>query len=111
MKIKNILNVSIINTFRLNHHYFGWWGVFEPVLVASRNLKIEKLSGKIEVEKPRVGAVRLGFGYVGIVDEKHQRGIFSNSGTMTFKGNANIGIGTRLVNAGHMAFGKEFTCN
>lgn len=36
MKIKEI---GLVNSLRMNYHYFGWGGVMHHYIIASRNVK------------------------------------------------------------------------
>lgn len=69
-RIKKFFEISLFNTAKLNFCYWGVRGLFHPRILASRNLKILKLKGKVTVKSTKVGAVQIGFGHVGIVDKK-----------------------------------------
>jgi acetyltransferase-like isoleucine patch superfamily enzyme len=72
-----------------------------PILVSHR-VKLEWLGGRVVLNGPlRTGMIRLGFGYVDIFDQNRQRSVWSNHGTITFRGRANLGHGFRVsVRAG-----------
>ena len=86
-------------------------GVLYPRILASRQLKIQKLGGKVVIYNNKVGAVQIGFGYVGIVDKKYCRSLWENTGVIEFKGSARLGIGTKIVCKGHLIIGDNFVIN
>lgn len=79
--------------------------------MAARNLKISKLSGKVSIDSNTIGAVRIGFGHVGIVDNKNCRALWENGGNIVFLGEAHLGPGTKIVNTGELRFGADFCIN
>lgn len=110
MKLKRIFKISIINTIRMNFHYFGIKGIIHPYILASRNLKISKLAGQIDLNKrSKIGSIQIGFLEVGIFDFKYQRSIWQNSGKIRFEGTAILGQGTKICNSGNLTFGNNFT--
>lgn len=111
MKFSKLFEIGIINTIRLNVHYFGWAGAVKPVIVASRNLKIRKMQGRVIARDKSFGAVRIGFGDVGIVDKKYCRSIWENVGTIEFLGKARLGVGTKISNRGILTFGDDCRVN
>lgn len=110
-RIKKFFEISLFNTARLNFCYWGVRGLFHPCILASRNLKILKLKGKVTVKSTKVGAVQIGFGHVGIVDKKNCRSLWENSGEIIFGGVANMGPGSRIVNSGTLVIGDGFCIN
>lgn len=59
MKIKEI---GLVNSLRMNYHYFGWGGVMHHYIIASRNVKIKKLGGSIVLKDICPGTkMRIGF--------------------------------------------------
>ena len=83
-KIKNILEVGIINTIRINFYYFGIKGIICPYIIASRNLKLKTLKGKVIVNNKTIGAIKIGFGSVGILDKKYCRSLWEIKGLLSF---------------------------
>lgn len=110
MNLFNIISqIGIVNTVRMNWHYFGWRGVLHWYIIASRNLMIENLNGSIEVlEKKYRGCIKIGLKRVGICDARYERGLWNNSGTITIRDLADFGSGTRIVNSGYLQFGSLF---
>jgi acetyltransferase-like isoleucine patch superfamily enzyme len=67
-----------------------------PILVSSK-VWLKTYSGKIEIcGNIRSGMIKIGFGEVGIFDEKHSRSILEFSGKIIFNGAANIGHGSKI---------------
>lgn len=107
MNLSLLKNIGIINTFRLNHHYFGWCGAIRPLIIASRNLKIKKLSGEVKVNSNKIGAVKIGFGNVGIIDNKYRRTLWENNDTIIFRGKVSLCAGTKISCSGKLSFGDR----
>lgn len=110
-KIKNVLNLSVMKTIRMNYKYFGIKYIFRPIILVSRNTKIYRLKGKVISNNKSFGAIRIGFGRIGIVDSRYRRAIWDNDGIVEFKGNAFLGVGTKITNTGSLVFGDKFTIN
>lgn len=110
-KLKKFLDIGIINTLRLNIRYFGVGAIFHPIILASKYLKIQKLKGTVVAHNKSIGAVRIGFGNVGIIDKSYQRSLWSNTGIIEFKGRANFGPATRLAVSGHLTIGNMAAVN
>lgn len=58
-----------------------------------------------------MGGVQIGFGYVGIIDNRYQRSVWENNGEIVFEGRARFGPGTRIINDGNLEFGDNFSIN
>lgn len=108
MNVKKLLNVGLINTFRMNLYYLGFKSLINPRIIVSKNVKIKELKGKVEING--FGRVDIGFGDCGLVDKKYQRTSWQNSknGRIEFKGNCCLGPGTKIVNNGKLVFGENF---
>ena len=74
LKIKKMLQVSLLKTVRFNLHYFGLKGLRLPCLV-SRFTKLSKLKGKVIINSPTFGCVHIGFDGVEIFDLRYERTI------------------------------------
>ncbi len=105
------MDIGIINTLRLNVRYFGVRTIFHPVILASRYLKIQKLDGTVIVHNRSIGAIRIGFGDVGIIDKPYRRSLWSNTGTIEFRGKASLGPATRLAVSGDLIIGNGTAVN
>lgn len=110
-KIKNILEVGVINTIRINFYYFGIKGIICPYIIASRNLKLKTLKGKVIVNNRTIGAIKIGFGSVGILDKKYCRTLWENKGIIEFLGTSNLGAGSRIACIGHLILGDKTFIN
>ena len=55
-----------------------------------------------------MGAIKIGFGDVGIFDQIKSRTIWQVSGNVEFRGKANIGHGSKLSISGNLLIGKNF---
>lgn len=105
--INQLLRISLLKTLRFNLAYFGLKGLLLPVLVSS-NFRLRCLKGKIILNNFRFGTIRLGFGSVGIIDVQGDRGIWYNTGSVSFRGTARLGAGARFSNNGEVVFGNGF---
>ena len=107
MRFGELRKVGIINTLRFNWRYFKWRGVIKPKVLCSRNVIFENLGGKVSIENPTLGGVKIGFGSVGIIDEKREKTIWENCGNVCFRAHARLDVGTRIVCSatGALAFG------
>ena len=82
-----------------------------PFLI-SKNVFFLETNGTIKIDATiKTGMIQIGYGEVGIFDMERSRSIWQVSGKVTFKGNANIGHGTKISvgeNA-HLELGDKFT--
>lgn len=81
-----------------------------PVLVSSK-VSLRKTSGQLIIDCPiRTGLIQLGYGDIGIFDNKKSRSIWKVSGTVIFKGKCIIGHGSKISvgSSGKLIFGKNF---
>jgi len=81
-----------------------------PILI-SRKVYLREVSGKILIKGPiRPGLIQLGYGNIGIFDNKKSRSIWEVSGTVIFKGRANIGHGSKISvgKNGELILGENF---
>lgn len=78
-----------------------------PIIV-SHKTKLQDLSGKITLDRARLGIVRIGFGSVETYDFTYQRTLINISGKIHFKGKAKIGLGSKLSINGLLTLGDNF---
>jgi acetyltransferase-like isoleucine patch superfamily enzyme len=81
-----------------------------PVLVSHRTV-LRALGGTVELGgRPRTGVVRVGFGGVGIFDQRFSRTVWEAgpSARVRFEGRAFLGHGSRLSALGDLTFGDGF---
>lgn len=81
-----------------------------PIII-SKNVYLKKMEGAIVLECPlRYNLISIGFGEIGIFDEKKSRSIWQVSGKVIFKGKALLGHGVKISveNNGTLIFGDNF---
>lgn len=80
-----------------------------PVLL-SKKVYLRNTSGTVILRQPiKTGMIRIGFGDVGIFDDKRSRTIWEVSGKIEFEGMAQIGHGSKISVAknGHLTIGDN----
>lgn len=108
MKLSRLFEISIWKTVRFNAHYFGVTSIYRPRVLVSKNVKIEKLGGDVELSNNRIGSVKLGFKSVPLFDFKYSRFRWQNDGKVAFGDNVNIGQGAVISNSGNLNLGDNF---
>lgn len=108
--IKFISRVNFKSLY-FNFKYFAMKDALKfPVLISS-NVLLKELKGKIILECPiESGIVQIGYGSIGVFDEKGSRSIWEVSGKVIFKGKARIGQGVKIsINKnGCLEIGENF---
>jgi acetyltransferase-like isoleucine patch superfamily enzyme len=69
-----------------------------------------QLKGKIKIGGPiKMGMIKIGFRYVGAIDEKNYRTILEIDGDLEFLGDCRIGSGSKIciMKDGHLCIEKE----
>ena len=100
---------SIPKTLRFNLHYFPLGTALKLPVVVSHRTYLRELHGKVVLpEKVQTAMVKIGFGDVGHYDRKRSRSIWQVSGTVTFRGKASIGHGSKLSIRGDLTLGADF---
>ncbi|MDE6697157.1 MAG: acyltransferase [Muribaculaceae bacterium] len=110
MKIKKIFEIGLINTFRLNFHYYPLKQAIKFPIIASRHLRIRQLEGKITHLQQKTASVRLGFDTLGIFDNKKSRSIWevSRNSEIVIKDRIAFGNGFKLsMNGGRLLIGSN----
>lgn len=113
MFVSRLLRVlSLPRSLVLNIKIFGWGGVRLPVLF-SNSVHVKGISrGCIQVANPTPFCVKIGFGGSPEISRTRTSLIFSEGGTVNFRGPAVLSEGTVLsVEGGHLAFGSNFSSN
>lgn len=106
------MKVSLFKTIRFNCHYFGLKSIFRPVVICSKNLLIKRLSGSVKVKEfNKIGAIRLGFADVEVIDRKYCRSIWLNNGEVVFNGCAHFAAGSKIINEGKLIIGNHVIVN
>lgn len=99
---------AIPKTLYFNFKYLPFRQAVKLPILISHRVWLLNLSGNVTVSKVEFGAVRIGFGSVGIFDKKKSRTIWQVSGTIEFEGKAAIGHGCKLSVSGHLRIGDNF---
>lgn len=111
--LKYLRAISKLNfkTIRFNLRYFKLADALKFPVLISGNVYLRTCEGKIVIEAPlRFGMIEIGYGAVGIFDDKKDRAIWHNMGEVIFERNANIGHGSKIsVNKGaRLRMGENF---
>ena len=92
-----ILQKINLKTIFFNFKYLPIKQAIKLPILISRKVYLREISGKILIKGPiRPGLIQLGYGNIGIFDNKKSRSIWEVSGTVIFKGRANIGHGSKI---------------
>ncbi|GAB3895585.1 acyltransferase [Spirosoma agri] len=98
------------NTIRFNFHYFPVRTAMHLPVMVSANVRLVELKGNVILKGPvEHRMIRIGFGHVGIFDQKNSRSIWEVSGTVQFDGTAQIGHGSKICVRGNLRIGTNFT--
>jgi acetyltransferase-like isoleucine patch superfamily enzyme len=113
LTVFRILKYLNFKTIYFNFKYFKVnEAICFPVFV-SGNTYLRKVKGRIQFPKEKLapGMIRIGFGDVGIFDQKKSRTIWEVNGNVIFNGTAKIGHGAKIVvgKSGILIFGERFT--
>lgn len=106
-----IYKISIIKTVYFNFKYLPFKQAVKLPVLISRKVYLKKTNGNIEINNPIVfGMIKIGFGDVGIFDEKRSRTIWQLKGKVIFHGTANIGHGSKISvgKSGILSLGNNF---
>lgn len=115
-KLKNIVRILWYLNFKtivFNFKYFKLSEAFLFPVFISDNVLLRQMKGNVEIlgDKLETGMIRIGYGNVGIFDKKKSRAIWEVSGKVIFKGETNIGHGSKIIVAevANLIFGERFT--
>jgi acetyltransferase-like isoleucine patch superfamily enzyme len=106
-----LLILSIKNTVIFNFKYLKFAEAIKFPFLISHRVYFKKLNGSVEIKgEIRRGLIQIGFGDVGIFDEKKSRTVWQVHGSVTFEGKAIIGHGTKISvgKFGNIIFGENF---
>lgn len=108
-KVKKTLQVGVFKTIYFNFKYLPFKQALKFPILVSKNVCLEKTNGQVLIDHPaRPGLIKIGFGHVGIFDKIKSRCIWEVSGTVIFKGEANIGHGSKISVGGILVLGGGF---
>lgn len=77
-----------------------------PVLV-SHHVTLDLVRGRVVIDKPRSGTIRIGFDTTNLFDEA-AKSVWQVTGTVRFKGRARIGPQAKFVVSGELVIGDNF---
>jgi acetyltransferase-like isoleucine patch superfamily enzyme len=110
-KIRFLKSLNIISTIYFNFKLLPLkYAIKIPVLIG-RHTKFVSLKGKINIDAPiKRGMIRIGFGDVGIIDNKYTRTLIELNGNIIFRGNTFCGYGSKICvgESGVLCFGTRF---
>lgn len=108
---KHLKEISLFKTLYFNFTYLKWKEAIKFPFIVSKKTCLYSLKGSVIISSRtlKTGMIQIGFGNVPIFDKKYSRTIWNNSGEIEFKGNANIGHGSRIGCGGKIIFGDNFT--
>jgi carbonic anhydrase/acetyltransferase-like protein (isoleucine patch superfamily) len=110
-KIKFFLRQINLKTIYFNLKYLPLKQAIKLPVFISNNVFLMKTKGKLLIDSPiKTRLVQIGYPGVGIFDHERSRTIWQVDGTVTFKGKATIGHGSKLSvgTHGHLIFGNNF---
>lgn len=111
-RLSRLFEIGIINTIKLNFHYFSFRDAIRFPVLASKRLRIKKMDGAISLGTIKTGIVTLGFDSVGLFDAKKDRSILEigKDAHLEFQGKARLGNGFKiiLIEQGHLTIGSGF---
>lgn len=97
-----------------NFKYLPWHQAIQFPIWVSPKTYLRKTKGLVSINAPvSPGMIRIGYGNIGIFDNKRSRTIWEVAGSVTFEGNAEIGHGSKISvgGQGELFFGNNFTVN
>lgn len=77
--------------------YIFWRGGAKIPVLVSRNFKLACLEGSVTVENMKPVSVMLGYHDIALFDRQRERGKWTNTGKVVFKGYDRIGHGCKIV--------------
>lgn len=90
-----LIHGSILKTILFNLHYFGFKAIFKPRVIIAKNVKLDKMKGKVDCIN-KFGASNIGFfknfGY----PLKKGKTLFHNEGLLTIHSHLCLGYGCSL---------------
>lgn len=99
-------------TIYFNFRYLPWRQAIRfPFWISSRTY-LREVKGDITIKGDiHTGMIRIGYGDIGIFDNKRSRTIWKVSGKVVFEGKAEIGHGSKISvgDSGLLQFGKNFS--
>jgi len=86
-----------LKTIWFNLKYFKFKDAIKLPILISRHVYLRTCKGELIIEAPlKFGMIEIGYGNVGIFDDKRDRTIWHVMGKVVFEKNANIGHGSKI---------------
>lgn len=103
---------AIPKTVYFNLKYFSLKEAIKFPVIISHRVYLMEVKGKVEIQgEIHTAMIKIGFGQVGIFDNNKSRSIWEVTGKVIFKGNANVGHGSKISCSGELILGKNFNIN
>ena len=102
---------SIPTSLRFNLAYLPFHRAIRLPVLVSHRVWLARLNGSIDLpDDAGLGAVRIGFGSIGLFDGQRSRSVWKVDGRVVFRGRAWVGHGSRIVVEGDgvLTFGAGF---
>ncbi len=103
---------AIPNTLRFNLRYFPLAVAIRLPVLVSHRVWLMQMRGTVKITAPtlRPGMIKIGFGEVGVFDLQRSRGVWQvgPTGSVLFRGRANIGHGAKISVNGSLIIGEDF---
>jgi len=99
--------LGIYKSIYLNFRYLKFKDAVKLPILVSYKTKLKNLRGKITVENPKFGMIKIGLGNSQAIDYKYYRAVIDNQGEIIFKGKCMMGSGTRLSVQGILILGDR----
>ncbi len=111
--IRFLFRLGWFKTLYFNFRYLPFSQAIKLPVLLARTTYLRELKGKIQFNIPiKTGLVKIGFGQVGIFDQKKSRSIWevSENGLVVFNGSCHLGHGSKLSvgKNGKVTFGNHF---
>ena len=101
-----LLMLGLPKTVLFNLRYFPLGTAIRLPVFVSHRVWLMDLSGEVRLGVVRTGAVKIGFGEVGIFDQHRSRTIWQVTGVVEFAGAADIGHGSKISASGTLVIGN-----
>lgn len=99
--------LGLPKTLLFNFRYFPLTRAIRLPVLVSHRVWLMELGGTVALADFRTGAVKIGYGEVGIFDQHRSRTIWQVSGRVEFRGAADIGHGSKISVTGSLTFGDR----
>lgn len=110
-KVFQLLSKLNFKTIYFNLKYLPFRQAVKLPILLSSKVYLREMKGKIRIEGPiTTGLIKIGFGKVGIFDNRRSRSIWEVYGEVVFCGKANIGHGSKISvgKDGKLVIGSRF---